>query len=72
MIPDLGKYALWVLASYGVAIGLLGAITLASIRQARRTRRALREMEAGRQARRAPADADGRARSAPAREAADG
>jgi heme exporter protein CcmD len=48
MIPDLGKYALWVLASYGIGIGLLGAVTLASILQALRVRRMLREMEAGR------------------------
>jgi heme exporter protein D len=50
MMPDLGKYALWVLSAYGVSIGLLAAITMLSILQARRTRRALRAIEDGRKA----------------------
>jgi heme exporter protein D len=48
MMPDLGKYALWVLSAYGVSIALLAAITVLSILQARRTRRALQAIEVGR------------------------
>ncbi|KPQ04359.1 MAG: ABC-type heme export system membrane stabilizing component CcmD [Rhodobacteraceae bacterium HLUCCA09] len=48
MMPDLGKYALWVLSAYGVSIALLATITVLSILQSRRTRRALQAMEAGR------------------------
>jgi heme exporter protein D len=64
MIPDLGRYAVFVLASYGVSLGLLAAITALSLLQARRMRARLAAYEA---ARKAPAEADG-----PARELADG
>jgi heme exporter protein D len=53
MMPELGKYALWVLSAYGVSLLLLGGIVLLSILQARRTLRDLRAMEAGRQSARA-------------------
>ena len=64
MIPDLGKYAFFVLASYGVSLGLLAAITALSLLQARRMRARLAEYEAGRKApsaaeRRAPEMVDG-------------
>ena len=64
MIPDLGKYAFFVLASYGVSLGLLAAITALSLLQARRMRARLAEYEAGRKVpsaaeRRAPEMADG-------------
>ena len=56
MMPDLGKYALWVLSAYGVSLGLLVAMTGLSVWQARRTKRALQAMEAGRR----PDRAEGR------------
>ena len=64
MIPDLGKYAFFVLASYGVSLGLLAAITALSLLQARRMRARLAEYEAGHKVpsaaeRRAPEMADG-------------
>ena len=66
MIPDLGKYALWVLSAYGVSLALLGAIVVLSALQARRTRRALQAVEKAGAARPSPAPAP------PARETADG
>jgi len=54
MIPDLGKYAVYVLASYGVTLGLLAALTLLSIAQARRMRARLAAYEAGRSATETP------------------
>ncbi len=48
MIPDLGRYALFVLASYGVSLGLLAAITALTLVQARRMRARLAAFEAAR------------------------
>jgi heme exporter protein D len=73
MMPDLGKYALWVLSAYGVSLGLLAAITLLSVLQARRTRRALQRMEAARMtAKGAGPGAEAPAPSRPVGEAANG
>ncbi|MBZ0130961.1 MAG: heme exporter protein CcmD [Rhodobacteraceae bacterium] len=49
MMPDLGKYAGEVLAAYGIGIFLLLALTVMSLRQARRARRLLDELETRRQ-----------------------
>ena len=70
MMPDLGKYALWVLASYGVTLGLILAITVVTLLRAARVRRALAEVETARSA--APAQASARSETAPVTEAADG
>jgi heme exporter protein D len=70
-MPDLGPYALWVLAAYAVSLALLAAITVASIWQARRTRAALQALEADRASRRAAQD-ETRAAEAPAGEGAHG
>ncbi|MEM0934860.1 MAG: heme exporter protein CcmD [Pseudomonadota bacterium] len=48
MMPDLGKYAVWVLSAYGVSLTLLALVVLASLWQARRTLDKLRRMEEGR------------------------
>ncbi len=48
MIPELGKYAPWVLSAYGISLALLAGIVVLSILQSRRTRRALQAMEARR------------------------
>lgn len=45
---DLGKYAVWVLSAYGVALTLLAGITVLSILQARRVKAQLADMERGR------------------------
>ena len=45
MIPDLGRYAFEVTMAYGVSLALLAGIVVLSIRQGRRTRRALEEAE---------------------------
>jgi len=45
MIPDLGKYAVAVLSSYGVSLALIALIVWASLRRSARVRRALEEME---------------------------
>jgi heme exporter protein D len=45
MIPDLGKYAGVVLASYAVAIVLLAALVAISLWQGARVRAALRAVE---------------------------
>ncbi|SFK67748.1 heme exporter protein CcmD [Shimia haliotis] len=47
-MPDLGKYAAEVLSAYGVAIVLLGALVLLSVRAARRARVELEAAEARR------------------------
>ena len=44
-MPDLGKYAVEVLAAYGVSLTLLLAIVLISWRQSRRARTALDSVE---------------------------
>lgn len=45
MMPDLGKYATEVTASYLVSLGLLLALVLLSVLRARKARAALREVE---------------------------
>jgi heme exporter protein D len=47
-MPDLGTYAVPVLASYGVAIVLLVALVVASIWKARRMRARLEDIESRR------------------------
>lgn len=64
MMPDLGAYALWVLAAYGISLALLAAIVAGSVWQARRTRAALQALEADRATRRRSASADGRSGAA--------
>ncbi|MCE2748468.1 MAG: heme exporter protein CcmD [Rhodobacter sp.] len=46
MMPDLGKYAVAVLGSYGATIILLAALVGFSLWRSARMRRALREVEA--------------------------
>ncbi|MBU9699483.1 heme exporter protein CcmD [Rhodobacteraceae bacterium HSP-20] len=46
MMPDLGKYAFAVLASYGASLGLLMAVVALSVWQGRRVKRQLAEIEA--------------------------
>ena len=46
MMPDLGKYAFAVFASYGLTIGLLALTVLGSLWQGRRIKRQLAEVEA--------------------------
>jgi len=48
MIPELGKYAVHVLASFGVTFALLGGLTWMSVARWRRLRRAVERMEARR------------------------
>ena len=72
MMPDLGAYAHWVLAAYGVSLALLAAITVASIWQARRTRAALQALEADRASRRAAQEARPAPAEAPPGEGAHG
>lgn len=50
MMPDLGKYAFAVLASYGVSLALLAVIVWASLRRARKVRAELEQVEARRDA----------------------
>lgn len=45
MMPDLGKYAFTVLASYGVSLGLIVLLVAASLLRARRVRRELEDIE---------------------------
>ena len=44
-MPELGKYAIEVLAAYGVSLGLLAAIILVSWRRSVRMRAALERIE---------------------------
>ena len=44
-MPDLGKYALTVLAAYGAALALLGLLVAVTLWQGRRMKRALEEVE---------------------------
>jgi heme exporter protein D len=46
MMPDLGKYAVAVLSSYGVSIGLIAGLILLSVWRARRVKAQLEEVEA--------------------------
>ncbi|PRY26255.1 heme exporter protein D [Aliiruegeria haliotis] len=50
MMPDLGKYAADVLAAYAVSLGLIAVLLIVSLRQSRKTRTALRQVEESRQA----------------------
>ncbi|UYV38812.1 heme exporter protein CcmD [Rhodobacteraceae bacterium D3-12] len=45
MMPDLGKYAFAVLSSYGLSIGLIIVLVLASIGRSRRVKAALEDVE---------------------------
>ncbi|APZ54242.1 heme exporter protein CcmD [Salipiger abyssi] len=45
MMPDLGKYAFAVLASYGVSLGLLVVLVGLSIARARKVRAELAKIE---------------------------
>lgn len=45
MMPDLGKYAFVVLASYGSSLALLAAIVAASVLRGRAVKRRLEEIE---------------------------
>ncbi len=47
MMPDLGRFAFAVLASYGVTALLLGGLVALSLWRAARVRRALARAEAG-------------------------
>ena len=44
-MPDLGKYALEVTVAYGGSFAILGALVLLTLRQSRRTRHALDQIE---------------------------
>lgn len=46
MMPELGKYAAEVLASYAFTIAILGALVWLSLRRSRRVRAALEAVEA--------------------------
>lgn len=46
MMPELGKYAFAVLASYGASLGLLAAVIALSLWQGARVKARLREVEA--------------------------
>lgn len=50
MIPDLGKYAVEVLAAYGVSIALLVILVVASVRRSRKVAAQLEAVEARREA----------------------
>jgi heme exporter protein D len=45
MMPDLGKYAFAVLASYGVTIGLVLALVVQTLWRGAKVKRALAEVE---------------------------
>jgi len=45
-MPDLGKYAVEVLSSYGVSLGLIAALVVSSVLRARRVKAQLDEVEA--------------------------
>ena len=45
-MPDLGPYAVHVLGSYALALGLLAAVVAVSVVSARRARRELERLEA--------------------------
>ncbi|WP_370310789.1 heme exporter protein CcmD [Salipiger bermudensis] len=45
MIPELGKYAGPVLASYTVSLALLGLLIVASVLRSRRVKRELEQVE---------------------------
>lgn len=45
-MPELGKYAFAVLASFGATVAILGALVALTLWQGRRIKRQLREVEA--------------------------
>jgi len=71
MMPDLGKYTIWVLSSYGVSLTLLIALVVVSVVQARRTLAELTRMEEGRR-KEERRDPPPRSSGADAREGANG
>jgi heme exporter protein D len=46
MMPDLGRYAVAVLSSYGASLVLMGAVVWLTLWQGRRVKRQLAEAEA--------------------------
>ena len=48
MMPDLGKYAVAVLSSYGVSFALIAGLVWMTLRRGRKVRDELREVEARR------------------------
>lgn len=52
LIPDLGKYATYVLGAYGVSLAIILAVLVASLRANARARRELEALEARRGPRR--------------------
>ena len=46
MLPDLGKYAVTVLAAYGVTIGLIAGLVVLTLWKGAKVRRALEAQEA--------------------------
>ncbi|XDA99893.1 heme exporter protein CcmD [Sulfitobacter sp. LCG007] len=48
MMPDLGKYAVAVLAAYGASIVLLAGLVLLTLRRGRKVRSELSRVEKGR------------------------
>ncbi len=46
MMPELGKYAVAVLSSYGASLALVTAVVVLSVWQGRRVKRQLDEVEA--------------------------
>jgi heme exporter protein D len=44
-VPDLGKYAVEVLAAYGVSLGLIAVLIVVSWRRSARIRAALEQIE---------------------------
>jgi len=57
-MPDLGGYAAYVLVSYGAALGVIAALTIASLRASARARRELERLEARHGRRRGAASAE--------------
>jgi heme exporter protein D len=45
MMPDLGRYALWVLGAYGASLALIGGLIVLTLWRAARVRAALRQVE---------------------------
>jgi heme exporter protein D len=54
LIPDLGRYAVWVLSAYGLSLGLIAALVALVVWRGARVRRQLAAAEARRQGERAP------------------
>ena len=47
-MPELGKYAVWVLSAYGVSLALIVAIVVQTVLRARRVRERLDKAQARR------------------------